>query len=457
MKNLTLRNIAAVCNGVYHGKEEYLDQCVESITTDSRKAESGCLFVPIVGARVDGHDYIGQVIEKGALCTLSERELKGAEYPYIQVKSSLQAVKDIAEFYLQQLQIPVVGITGSVGKTSTKEMIAAVLSQKYQVLKTQGNFNNELGLPLTIFRLRDDDEIAVLEMGISDFGEMHRLAKIARPQTCVITNIGYCHLENLKDLDGVKKAKTEMFDHMSEGGSVILNGDDGKLSQIAEVNGKKPIFFGIDNTTGVYGENVQNCGLKGISCRIHVDNETIDVMIPIPGIHMVYNALAGAAVGRVFGLTAEEIKRGIESLEPVSGRFHIIETENYTIIDDCYNANPVSMKASLGVLQDAVGRKVAILGDMGELGSEEEELHREVGTFAANCDIQMLICVGTLCGQMAQAARKANTKLKVVHMKDREELMEKLPGLIEKGDTLLVKASHFMQFEKVVAQLEGKS
>lgn len=454
MKNLTLRNIAAVCNGLYRGEETYLDQCVESITTDSRQAEAGCLFVPIVGARADGHHYIAQVMEKGALCTLSERELEHADHPYIQVESSLQAVKDIAEFYLKQLEIPVVGITGSVGKTSTKEMIAAVLKQKYKVLKTQGNFNNELGLPLTVFRLRDEDEIAVLEMGISDFGEMHRLAQIAQPNTCVITNIGYCHLENLIDLDGVKRAKTEMFDHMKENGIAVLNGDDGKLSQIESVNGKNPLFFGINNKDGIYADNIQNCGLKGISCTIHVDNEeTIDVMIPIPGMHMVYNALAGTAVGKVYGLSGEEIKQGIESLEPVSGRFHIIETEKYTIVDDCYNANPVSMKASLEVLQDAIGRKVAILGDMGELGSDEVNLHREVGAYAANCDIQMLICVGTLCEHMADAAKEANPSLKVVRLKDREELHEKMSELVENGDTILVKASHFMQFEKVVKQL----
>ena len=196
MKNLTLENIARVTGGRYVGDERDLGKEVSGITTDSRKAEKNGLFVPIVGNRADGHDYIKQVMKEGALCTLSERELRGSDYAYILVESSLQAVKDIAEFYLANLSIPVIGITGSVGKTSTKEMIAAVLEQKYKVLKTQGNFNNELGLPLTIFGIREEDEIAVLEMGISEFGEMHRLAKVAKPDTCVITNIGECHLEN---------------------------------------------------------------------------------------------------------------------------------------------------------------------------------------------------------------------------------------------------------------------
>ena len=194
MKNMTLANIAAACGGTYHGNEEDQNKEVLSITTDSRKAEPGCLFIAIRGERVDGHDFVDSVFEKDALCVLSEQELPEAKGNYILTESTQQAIKDIAEFYRQQLSIKVVGITGSVGKTSTKEMIASVLSEKYRVLKTLGNFNNELGLPLTVFRLTEEDEIAVLEMGISDFGEMHRLSKIARPDICVMTNIGQCHL-----------------------------------------------------------------------------------------------------------------------------------------------------------------------------------------------------------------------------------------------------------------------
>ena len=238
MKNLTLENITKVCNGTYHGPQEKLQEEVTAITTDSRKVEKGGLFVPVVGERVDAHRFIPQVMEAGALATLSERVLEGADYPYIQVESSLQAVKDIAEFYLEQLDIPVVGITGSVGKTSTKEVIASVLKEKYRTLKTQGNFNNELGLPLTVFRLRDEDEIAVLEMGISDFGEMTRLAKIAKPDTCVITNIGTCHLENLGDRDGVLKAKTEIFKYVKK--NIVLNGDDDKLSTVNDRERRVP-------------------------------------------------------------------------------------------------------------------------------------------------------------------------------------------------------------------------
>ena len=453
MKNLTLENIARATNGRYVGGHAPMKIEVSAITTDSRTITKDCLFIAIVGERVDGHDYIADVMRKGALCVISERELKGVNYPYVLVDSSLQAVKDIAEFYLSKLDIQVIGITGSVGKTSTKEMIATVLANKYQVLKTQGNFNNELGLPLTIFNIRQEDEIAVLEMGISDFGEMHRLAKVARPDTCVITNIGECHLENLQSRDGVLKAKSEIFDFLESDGRIVINGDDDKLATIDDVKGVKPIFYGINNHAGAYATDIKNHGLKGISCCINIGKEKFAVMIPIPGQHMVYNALAGAVLGNIYGLTPNEIKNGIESLQSLSGRFNIIETKELTIIDDCYNANPVSMKASLSVLQEGLGRKVAILGDMGELGADEAKLHEEVGEFAGTCQIDSIICVGDLAKNIATGIQKVNPAMSVIHFNSRDELLESLSTTIKKGDTILVKASHFMKFEEVVATL----
>ena len=453
MKGLTLRRIAEVCGGTYIGRESDQEKEVTAITTDSRKAEKGGLFAAIRGERADGHDFIPSVFEKGALCVISERELPDAQGNYILTGSTLDALKAVAEEYLEQLGIPVVGITGSVGKTSTKEMIAAVLAQKYRVLKTAGNFNNELGLPLTVFRLREEDEIAVLEMGISDFGEMHRLAKIAKPDTCVITNIGPCHLEFLGDRDGVLKAKTEIFDFLRPDGHIILNGDDDKLSTIQEVKGIRPVFFGIDKENTVYADRIEKRGLDGISCRIHTDQGSFATVIPSPGIHMVQNALAGTAVGLQYGLSLEQIQAGIESLRPVNGRFHIVHTEQYTVIDDCYNANPISMRASLEILGDGPGRKVAILGDMGELGPDEERLHYSVGQAAGALDIDCCLCVGPLCRKLAEGIADVNQKIEVIHFEHLQELLGKLPQLVRKDDTILVKASHFMHFEKVVEKL----
>lgn len=455
MKHMSIKEIAAACGGTYHGDKSRLGQEVSSVVIDSRKVEKDSLFIAIKGARVDGHTFIPQVMAAGALCAVAESDLGETDYPYIRVESCTAALKAIAEHYRRSLDIKVVGISGSVGKTSTKEMVASVLNQKYNVLKTAGNFNNEIGLPLTIFNIREEHEVAVLEMGISDFGEMTRLARIARPETCVITNIGTCHLENLGDRDGVLKAKTEIFGSLREGGNIVLNGDDDKLSTVKEYQGIRPVFFGLKGDCDVYADEIESKGLKGISCRIHLGEESFSVLVPMPGIHMVYNALAASAVGRIYHLTVEEIKRGIESLEAISGRFKMIETEKLLIVDDCYNANPMSMKASLDVLHDGAGRRVAILGDMGELGENEIRLHEDVGMHAASCGIDCCICVGELSRYMAEAAQKADPEFSVLYVKDRETLLENLGEYIEKGDTVLVKASHFMKFEEVVKALEA--
>ncbi|MDD3219093.1 MAG: UDP-N-acetylmuramoyl-tripeptide--D-alanyl-D-alanine ligase [Lachnospiraceae bacterium] len=453
MKNLTLEHIAEACDGQYYGDEDKKQQCITSVTTDSRMVETGALFVPIVGARADGHDFIEAVMEAGALCTLSEVKLGRVDFPYIKVKSTLQAVKDLAEYYLEQLDIPVVGITGSVGKTSTKEMIAAVLEQKYQVLKTQGNFNNELGLPLTVFRLRESDEVAVLEMGISDFGEMSRLAKIAKPDITVITNIGTCHLENLEDRNGVLKAKTEVFDYMKSDGITILNGDDDKLNTIEEVHGKVPVFFGKGEQNTYCATDIVNRGMNGTICQIHTPSGEFAATIQIPGEHMVMNALAAAAIGERLGLTKEQIAKGIASCEALGGRNHIIRANGLTVLDDCYNANPMSMRSGIDVLANTQGRKVAILGDMGELGSDERKLHYEVGVYLEKADIDLLIAVGPLAKEMVFGAKSINTDNKIQYYQTKEDLINSLDEIIEPGDSILVKASHFMGFDEIVQVL----
>ena len=447
MKSMSLREIAAVCGGTYFGEETKLDMEVTGVAIDSRKVADGYLFVPIKGARVDGHDFIPQVMEKGALCTLSEHELEDADHPYILVSSSEQALKDLAEHYRKALDIKVVGITGSVGKTSTKEMIASVLSQKYNVLKTAGNFNNEIGLPLTIFNIRDEHQIAVLEMGISDFGEMNRLAKMARPDICVITNIGLCHLENLIDRDGVLKAKTEMFNYKQPNAKIILNGDDDKLITVTGAQ-----FFGLSTEHDAFADNIHSLSLRGTTCTLHLGDNLIDVLIPIPGHHMVYNALAGAMVGRELGLTPDEIKAGIEALVPVSGRNNMISTDAFLIIDDCYNANPISTNASLDVLATADSRKVAILGDMFELGENEKELHRGVGEHAAEKEIDVLICIGPLSKNTADGA--LGKKTAVYHFDTKAEFLSKAESLLCKDDCILVKASHGMEFPEIVEKLQ---
>ena len=404
MKNLNLTAIAAACNGTYFGDEALLTKEVSSVVIDSRNVEQDSLFVAIKGARVDGHDFIPGVMKKGALCALSEKDLGDTDFSYILVEDCKAALKEIAEYYRKSLDIKVVGISGSVGKTSTKEMIASVLKQKYNILKTAGNFNNEIGVPLTIFNIREEHEVAVLEMGISGFGEMTRLAKMARPDICVITNIGCVHLENLKDRDGVLKAKTEMMQYMNPEGTIIFNGNDDKLYSFVPKNGIQPVYFGSDASFDYHAENIDNQGLRGTTATFITPESTFSAHISIPGEHMVHNALAGIAVGRALGLTDEEIIAGIEALKPVAGRNHLIETANFTIIDDCYNANPISMKASLDVLAKADTRTVAILGDMFELGDEEKPMHYDVGKHAAEVGVQVLITIGNMAEDIAHGA-----------------------------------------------------
>lgn len=462
MKGMTIAAMTEACGGIYHGDNSIIHNEIKSITTDSRKADIGCLFVAIKGARSDGHNYINDCLAAGALCCISERELPEELGPYIQVESSTKALRDLAKFYREQLDITVVGITGSVGKTSTKETIAAVLSRKYKVLKTIGNFNNEIGLPLTIFRLCEDDEIAVLEMGISDFGEMSRLTDIAKPDICVITNIGLCHLENLKTRDGILKAKTEIFEGMNPKGFVVLNGDDDKLATVRKVYGRKPVFFGVENKSDVYADNIKNMGLEGTGATIHnlEGIDAVDIHIPIAGQHMIYNAMAAAIIGARLGLTPQQIKDGIENIETIAGRNNIIKANKMTIIDDCYNANPVSMKASIDVLDTAKGRKVCILGDMFELGADEKKLHYDVGQYLASKSIDILFTAGELSRNIAEGAKdyivqhNTGSSLEIKSFDDKESLMNFAKGILIEGDNILVKASHGMKFSEIVKFLK---
>lgn len=271
----------------------------------------------------------------------------------------------------------------------------------------------------------------------------------------VITNIGTCHLEFLKDRDGVFEAKTECFEYVDfENSTVVLNGDDDKLCRVDQVHGRAPIFYGMDPGMRVYAENIQPLGLKGTACTINIDDRYFDVKVPIPGRHMVMNALAGAAVGSLYGLTDEEIKAGIESLETLGGRFNIVETGKYTVIDDCYNANPMSMKASLGVLNDVEERCVAILGDMGELGENEAALHREVGEYAGEQNIDEYIVVGELSKNISEAIREVKPEADLHTFETVEELIPALDTLLDEGDIVLVKASHFMGFDRIVEALK---
>jgi UDP-N-acetylmuramoyl-tripeptide--D-alanyl-D-alanine ligase len=437
MQHLTPAILRDITDGEFIG--QLPDREITAVTTDSRAIELGCLFAAIPGARADGHDFIVQAADKGAACVLCNRFV-GADIAQIRVPDTQAALRQIAAFYRSQFDFPFIGVTGSVGKTTAKEMIWSVLSARFDTLKTEKNFNNELGVPLTLFRLRSHHQAAVVEMGISHFGEMTRLADMVHPQIGVFTLIGDAHLEFLGDRQGVLRAKTEMLQGMPENGVVIANGDDALLQ--GHDFGRRTVLFGLQENCQVRAIDVQNLGIEGISCTILAGERTIPVRIPSLGQHMVYAALMGAAVGLELGLSDDEIQKGIASYAPVGSRGRVIQAASCTVLDDCYNANPTSVKNALDNLAALPGRHVAILGDMLELGENSPALHRQAGAYAAQTGAELISC-----GPLSQVM--GGTWFETV-----PELLEALPSLIRPQDTVLVKASHAMGFEKVVAALE---
>ena len=452
MKNLTLENIIAAVHGDYRGDHALLRREISAVTTDSRTVSPDCLFAAIPGDRVDGHDYIPAAFAAGALCALAERDCPQAAGPLILVPSTAAALQNLAAFYRAQLETIVVGVTGSVGKTTAKEMCAAVLSRRFSTLKTQGNFNNELGVPLTLFRLREEHQCAVVEMGVSHFGEMRRLTAMARPDLAVFTAIGHAHLENFGDLPGVLRGKAELLEGMPEDGVVFANGDD-ELLRAWDTGRRKKVLFGTTPDCDVYARDVRALGLAGTGCEIVSGERHIPVKIPAFGLHMVYAALAAAAVGIRMGLTDAEIAAGIADYAPVGSRSRTLDTGWCTVIDDCYNANPTSVGAALASLATLDTRRVCILGDMLELGTDAPALHRAVGKLAAECGVEQVIACGDLAREIYAGAREAENPPLAWYFPTKESLFDALPQLIHQGDAVLVKASHSMGFDAVVDAL----
>jgi len=459
MEGMTPEKIASACGGVLHCRQEDRQREIAGAVIDSRKVEYNFLFFAVKGERADGHQFIGQVYDQGALLVVCEKEpeLDYKQRNYILVENTLTALREIAAYYRSCLSTIIVGITGSVGKTTTKEFIASVASKQYKVLKTEGNFNNEIGLPLTIFKIRKEHEVAVLEMGINHFGEMSRLSGIAKPDISVITNIGQCHLEFLGSREGILAAKSEMFEHMNDSGYICLNGDDDMLDTIKEVKNCTLIRYGLDKKNELYAEDFVARGLLGSSCTLHTKGTSLAIQIPLSGKHMVYNALAATTVGEILKISYDNIAAGIKEVKSLSGRNNIISSGKYIIIDDCYNANPVSMKAAIDLLSIAEGRKVAILGDMGELGDHVAALHREIGFYAVEQKIDQLICIGENASDIYAAAgeitESGGHKIERFYFKNSEEMLAKKKELLKDGDNILVKASHFMEFDQIVEDL----
>lgn len=436
----------------------YEEVSIEGVTTDTRAVTAGNLFVPLVGDRFNGHDFTKQAIEKGAVASFwqEDQENPPSDIPLIFVPDTLEALQQLAASYRQQLGLKVVGITGSNGKTSTKDLVAAVLGTTYSVHKTQGNYNNHIGLPLTILQLKEETQVAVLEMGMSGFNEIELLSQIAKPDAAVVTNIGEAHMQELGSRAGIAKAKLEIVEGLSPDGLFVYQGDE-PLLQDGVKNVTLPqhvVTFGSQHSNDLYPISIEQ---KAEGTFFTINTCKTDAMfIPVLGKHNVFNSLAAIAIGRFFGLSDTKIKEGLASLQMTAMRMEIKQgRNNVTIINDAYNASPTSMRAAIHSLEELDGyqRRIMILGDMLELGDEEVAYHREVGRALNPEKIQYVWTYGQLGKHIAEGALERYESENVRSYEEKEELIEAIQQFVQSKDVVLVKASRGMRLEDVVNAL----
>ena len=448
-----LQRIAQIVDGSYSGRK--VNCPLSGISTDSRNLTPGELFVPLRGERFDGHDYLSQAVNNGAAACLSEEVIAGLSVPVVRVENTLQALGDIAAACRLQLSGPLVAITGSAGKTTTKEMLAKILEQVAPGLKTAGNFNNLIGLPLTLFRLEEQHQWAVLEMGTSALGEIKRLTEIAQPTIGIITNIGAAHLETLRGLDGVARAKGELYAGL-QGGTAILNLDDSRVSQLPVANGVKKLTYGLSEQAQVRAEAIEDKE-KGVSFDLLIAGQRYPVQLSLPGRHNVSNALAAAAAAMEMQVPAEKIVSGLSRFVAIQGRMDLYPLPcGGLLLDDSYNSNPLSAAAALDALVSlsGQGRRVAVLGDMLELGEAAVQMHEELGAQAADA-VELLIGVGQYSAALCRGAESAGMKPgQVIEVPDAAAAIKYLHGRQRSGDKILLKGSRGVHLELVADALK---
>lgn len=446
------------------GKLIYGDENIicKTFSKDTRTIKKGDTYLGIKGENFNGSEFYIDALEKGAkVCILQDIEIdleeiqKYKDIAIVKVENVENALKQIAKYKRNLYNIPVIGITGSVGKTSTKDIISSVMQRKYKVLKTQGNLNNQIGLPLTILSLNDEDAL-VVEMGMGDLGEIRNLTKIAKPDVAVITNVGTSHIGNLGSRENILKAKLEIIEGLNENGTLIINNDNDMLHMWNEKNKMSNVItFGIDEKSDFMAENIK-LNENSSNYDIEINGEKNNIEINIGGKHFVYNSLCAIAVGTVFGLSIDEIKKGIEKFELTKSRMEIIKKDKVTIINDCYNASFDSMKASIEYLKTQTGaRKIAVLGDMLELGNFSCELHEKVGNVVGKNNIDILVTVGKEAKNIAKTAKTSGIDEKCIFEFDNNtEAIKKLKEIIEDNDIILIKASNGMNFKEIVEAIK---
>jgi len=455
----TLKDILAATDGktVSKGKKPTFP----SISTNSRTIKRGELFVPLAGKNFDGHNFIGEAFKRGAAGTLTSKEIKllRGSKTIIKVKDTLRALHDIAKTHRMKHKIPVVGITGSSGKTTTKDMISSILSQERKTLKSQENYNNEIGVPLTLLNLNKKFKAAVIEMAMQRAGEIEELAEIALPTTAVITNIGEAHIQFFKSKKKIALVKTEILKFLKKKDFAVLNADDKYFSLLKRKAKKaKIVTYGLNKNADLQATEISNGDTK-ISFFLNYRSKKEKIYLPVPGLHNVYNALASAAAALCAGAKMSSIKTGLKKFKLSSKRMDIQTKNRIRVINDSYNANPSSMKAALTVLSEqgpVVGvkppRRIAVLGDMLELGRTSKSSHMETGSFAAKKNVDILITKGYLSKGMARGARVAGLK-SVYETRSNEEASKKLKKLLRPNDVILIKGSRGMKMEEIAESL----
>lgn len=450
MRKISLQQVAEAVGGEYNRNAEITEVCI-----DSRLCRPGCLYVAIKGENFDGHDFVAAAFENGAVAAIIHHDVD-VEGAFVRVKDTHRALIDLAHWYRMTFDIPVVGLTGSVGKTTTKEMTWFVLNEKYNSLKTEGNLNNNIGLPRTLLRLEDDTQAAVIEMGMGNMGEISELSHIAEPTVAIISNIGVSHMETLGSRENILKAKLEILDGLREGCPILLNGDDPYL--VGAVIEEHPVFY--------YGIDDKTCDYRAINIEQKDETTEFDIVydggkiqhavIPTIGRHNIYNALAAFGTGMKLGVTPDEAVRGLAKYVPSGMRQRIKTVGGIKFIEDCYNASPDSQRAALKMLSEMrAERKIAVLGDMLELGAISEDSHRNAGLLAAKAKIDVLMTYGERSIATAEKARECGLSQSYDFV-DKGLLADKLFEILKPGDAVLFKASRGMALEDIINDLYGR-
>ncbi|MBN1666862.1 MAG: UDP-N-acetylmuramoyl-tripeptide--D-alanyl-D-alanine ligase [Anaerolineales bacterium] len=454
----------------------WANQVITDAAVDSRQIIPGGMFVALPGERVDGHDFVPEAFERGASFALVERDLPAdirvldlravgsvldhpsLELPFaVRVDDSLHSLQTIAGFWRRKLELRVIGITGSVGKSTTKELVASVLEQNYSTLKNVGNLNNEIGLPLTMLRLSEGHQCAVLEMGFYVPGEIKFLCDLAQPVVGVITNVGTVHAERAGSQEAIARGKAELVQALPEDGVAILNYDDPWVRPMAEKTPARVFYYGLASQADLWADQVEGLGLEGIRFRLHYGREVLHIKVPLIGRHSVHTALRATSVGLVEGLSWEAIINGLRSGHPQLRMYAVRTSHGALLLDDTYNASPQSMMAALNLLSEMEGRKVAVLGDMLELGPYEQRGHEMVGLRAAQI-ADLLLTVGGRGRMIAAAARRtAFPTDRIYEFEDSLQVVEFLQEHLQNGDIVLVKGSRGMRMDRIVASLEARS